>query len=201
MSFIAPIIAVLGLLSGARRRRDFHVCKIIVDARCAISQHCCNSMLYFRQVFICLYFLKPITSREMRYPILVVKPMKHSTPSKIAAVSLLLTGMFGSTSAFAAATTLDLRGGHAQVAQHLVYDDQTPASRGNSLGSAGAFAPPEDDQDGTASQPMADHGGNNASALSADISPVPEPDAYAMVAVGLGLICFRRRPKVNPKLG
>lgn len=129
--------------------------------------------------------------------------MKHSTFNKIAAVSLLLTGMFGgaSASAFAAATTLDVRGGHAPLPHHPVYVDQTPSSLGNSLDSAVPFAPPADDQDGTAHAPTADHGGNKARALSADVSPVPEPDAYAMVAVGLGLICFRRRPRVNPKLG
>ncbi|HJV03369.1 MAG TPA: FxDxF family PEP-CTERM protein [Burkholderiaceae bacterium] len=48
---------------------------------------------------------------------------------------------------------------------------------------------------------LANRGGNYSGTLSVEVSPVPEPDALAMAALGLGLICFRRRPTVNPKLG
>ena len=43
--------------------------------------------------------------------------------------------------------------------------------------------------------------GKHAVASRVEVSPAPEPDASGLLAVGLGLICFRRRPKVNPKLG
>lgn len=104
-------------------------------------------------------------------------------------------------------------GGHVQtnaaiqdISWFKINDDQTRTSLGGSFGSGsfGLSAPLTaghygfDVMGGTL---LANRGGNYSGTLSVDVSAVPEPDAFVMVAVGLGLICFRRRPKVNPKLG
>lgn len=104
-------------------------------------------------------------------------------------------------------------GGHVQtnaairnISWFRINDDQTRTSLGGNFGSGsfGLSAPLTagnygfDVLGGTL---LASRGGNYSGTLSADVSPVPEPDAFTMVTVGLGLLCFRRRPQSNPKLG
>lgn len=104
-------------------------------------------------------------------------------------------------------------GGHVQtnaaiqdISWFKINDDQTRTSLGGNFGSGsfGLSAPLTaghygfDVMGGTL---LANRGGNYSGTLSVDVSPVPEPDAFVMVAVGLGLLCFRRRPSANPKLG
>ncbi|HEU4844790.1 MAG TPA: FxDxF family PEP-CTERM protein [Burkholderiaceae bacterium] len=104
-------------------------------------------------------------------------------------------------------------GGHVQAnAQILninwfkINDDFTRTSLGGSFGS-GAFglsAPLTAGHYGfdvTGRTLLANRGGNYSGTLSVDVSPVPEPDAYSLLMLGLGLIVFQRRPKANPKLG
>lgn len=104
-------------------------------------------------------------------------------------------------------------GGHVQtnaaiqnISWFKINDDQTRISLGSNFGSGsfGLSAPLTaghygfDVMGGTL---LANRGGNYSGTLSVDVAPVPEPDTFAMAAVGVGLICFRRRPRVNPKLG
>lgn len=104
-------------------------------------------------------------------------------------------------------------GGHVQsnaaiedISWFRINDDLTRTSLGNSFGSGsfGLFAPLAAGHYGfdvSGRTLLANRGGNYSGTLSVEVSPVPEPDALAMAAMGLGLICIRRRPKVNPKLG
>lgn len=48
---------------------------------------------------------------------------------------------------------------------------------------------------------IANKGGNYSGTLSVEVTPVPEPGTYAMLAVGLGLLGFTARRKTNQKLG
>ncbi|MBA5638783.1 PEP-CTERM sorting domain-containing protein [Duganella sp. LX20W] len=104
-------------------------------------------------------------------------------------------------------------GGHVQtnlavqnISWFKINDDQSRTSLAGSFGSGGfgLYAPLMAGHYGfdVLGRTLLDNrGGNYSGTLSVDVSPVPEPDAFAMAAVGLGLICFRRRPTVNPKLG
>lgn len=104
-------------------------------------------------------------------------------------------------------------GGHVQtnaairnISWFRINDDLTRTSLGGNFGSGsfGLSAPLTaghygfDVMGGTL---LTHRGGNYSGTLSVDVSPVPEPDVLAMVGVGAGLICFRRRPRANPKLG
>jgi hypothetical protein len=104
-------------------------------------------------------------------------------------------------------------GGHVQVNAAIhdvswfrINDDLSRTSLGSSFGSGsfGLSAPLTAGHYGfdmTGGTLLTNRGGNYSGTLSVDVTPVPEPDSYTMLALGLGLIVFQRRPKSNPKLG